>query len=176
MKTVTVKCNLCGKSFEKPKGEYTRKVKLKTDFYCSRSCSSKNPKQIERINSYTQNFWTKDNTFCRNRLDEFSPFRDTFRRLKYRNKEIGITLQDLKDLWESQNGTCPMTGWKLELPTQSKNYRLTIKTASLDRIDSSKGYVVGNIRFVSVIHNFAKNVFSDDDVIEFAKAVASIRG
>lgn len=45
--------------------------------------------------------------------------------------------------------------------------------ASLDRIDSSIGYVKGNIQFISLIAQFAKNDFSDTEVINFCKAVAN---
>ena len=85
-------------------------------------------------------------------------------------------MESLKEIWDSQQGICPLTGWKLELPTQSKQYRLHIKTASLDRIDNSKGYILGNVRFVSVMFNFARNNFSDEDVIEFAQAVTRTTG
>ena len=107
--------------------------------------------------------------------DELTPFRETFRRLHRRKKEVNVTLEYLKEVWDSQKGICPLTGWKLELPTQSKQYRLHIKTASLDRIDNSKGYILGNVRFVSVMFNFARNNFSDEDVIEFAQAVVKNR-
>ena len=40
MKTIIVKCKVCGNSFEKPKNEYNRRIKLgKTDFYCNLKCS-----------------------------------------------------------------------------------------------------------------------------------------
>ena len=47
-------------------------------------------------------------------------------------------------------------------------------TASLDRIDSEKGYVKENVRFVAVIANFSKNKFSDEDVIDFCEAVTQV--
>lgn len=40
---------------------------------------------------------------------------------------------------------------------------------SLDRIDSSNGYTLGNIRICWLIENYCKNSFTDDDVIEFCK-------
>lgn len=48
---------------------------------------------------------------------------------------------------------------------------LTPRRASLDRIDSSIGYIPGNIRFVSVMANYCKNSFSDQEVFEFCQAV-----
>lgn len=41
--------------------------------------------------------------------------------------------------------------------------------ASLDRIDNNIGYMKGNIRFVSLIYNYAKNNFTDNDVAKFCQ-------
>lgn len=38
---------------------------------------------------------------------------------------------------------------------------------SLDRIDATKWYVVGNVRVVWLIENLARNGFSDEEVVEF---------
>ena len=43
--------------------------------------------------------------------------------------------------------------------------------ASLDRIDNSKGYVKGNVRFVALIYNYARNGFDDEAVLAFCNAV-----
>tara|TARA_X000000950_G_scaffold234904_1_gene285076 strand:+ start:286 stop:492 length:207 start_codon:yes stop_codon:yes gene_type:complete len=43
--------------------------------------------------------------------------------------------------------------------------------ASLDRVNSSKGYVKDNVRFIAVIANYCKHSFSDDEVKLFCKAV-----
>jgi hypothetical protein len=45
--------------------------------------------------------------------------------------------------------------------------------ASLDRIDSSKGYVNGNIQFVSYMAQIAKNEFSDGELRSFCEAVVT---
>ena len=44
----------------------------------------------------------------------------------------------------------------------NKNYQ-----ASIDRIDSSKGYVKGNVRYISVSANWLKNDLDDNHVMEF---------
>lgn len=40
---------------------------------------------------------------------------------------------------------------------------------SIDRVDSSKGYTMGNLKICWMIENLCKNTFSDADVIEFCK-------
>lgn len=175
MKTVTLVCDVCGKEFEKPKKEYNRRIRLgKTEFFCGASCSGKRPSQVEHLRKLERKFpiWEEINRY---KGDIFSPYREIFRRLfitRRVKKEVNIDLPYLKKLWEDQNGTCPFTNWKLELPYQGKGYKLSNKTASLDRIDNRYGYIEGNVRFVSVMYNFARNKFSDEEVIEFAKAIS----
>jgi len=175
MSKITLTCDTCNKEFEKEKGEYNRRIRLGKDkFYCGLSCSGKSPESVKNIVANRSDFDIAQ--YANNRMDELSPFRETFRRLHRRDKEVTVTLESLKEIWESQNGTCPLTGWTLELPTQAKQYMLHLRTASLDRIDNSKGYVLGNVRFVSVMFNLARNKFSDEDVIEFAQAVTRTTG
>ena len=40
-KLITIKCDCCGKEFEKPVSEYNRNIKLGRANYCSRTCSGK---------------------------------------------------------------------------------------------------------------------------------------
>lgn len=40
---------------------------------------------------------------------------------------------------------------------------------SIDRIDNSKPYEVGNIRVCWAIENYCKNIYSEEDVIKFCK-------
>ena len=44
---------------------------------------------------------------------------------------------------------------------------------SLDRIDSARGYVKGNVRFVTVLGNLAKGRYSDVDLLRFCRAVVA---
>lgn len=111
-------------------------------------------------------------------LDRFRPVyssinkrNDTLKR-KRKYKTCSITLEDLNAQWEKQKGKCPFTGVDLLLPGwySAKDY---LYRASIDRIDSSKGYEVGNIQFVSVMINYAKNKFDNDVMIEFCKTITN---
>ncbi len=115
--------------------------------------------------------------------DELTPFRWFMFASKTRTSqksagrkqvEHSITLQNLKDQWDHQNGVCPITGWQLILPKNSNGWYgdRSLKRASLDRKDSDKGYEIGNIQFISVMANLAKNNYSDTELIGFCKAVA----
>lgn len=177
MSKITVTCDTCNKEFEKARNEYNRRIRLGKDkFYCSLSCSGKSPENVKHIVSNRSGYsvWLDK---C-NRKDEYSKFRPFLKLCRQRKKDFDLTLEYLKELWESQNGICPFTGFELEARTYDgkSDNPLNIKSASLDRIDNSKGYVKGNVRFVSVMFNFARNKFSDEEVIEFAQAVIKNRG
>ena len=179
MSMITVTCETCNKEFEKARNEYNRKIKQGKDkFYCNLSCAAKSPKNVNRIKEYDGHKWTKETCPRRWKLDEFSPFRGYLRKAKARDKEFNLTLEHLKDIWDSQGGKCPFTGFDLELRTYDghRDNQLNIKSASLDRIDNSLGYEDGNVRFVSVMFNYARNNFSDEDVLDFAQAVVKNKG
>ena len=99
-------------------------------------------------------------------------------RVRQRRESQGdtdLSVEWLKALWEKQNGVCPFTGWRLILPetTGWKSLGDRTKRASLDRVDCDKGYVKGNVRFVSVMANWARNDFTDGELIEFCRAVSA---
>lgn len=137
-------------------------------------------------NNYTNLIETSskaaEHLFSVNRRDEYSPFRQHLklarRRVKSHGRECTITLQYLKELWEQQDAICPYTGWKLDNPETTghwHNNQLHPKRASLDRIDSSLGYVPGNVQFVSVMANFGKRDFHEEELLKFCQAVVDYR-
>jgi hypothetical protein len=83
-----------------------------------------------------------------------------------RNIKWDIDLEYLGDLFEHQNGKCAYTGWDLIFPHSKKP-----KTASIDRIDSSRGYVRGNVQWVHKNVNIAKNALKHNEFLELCKAV-----
>lgn len=90
-------------------------------------------------------------------------------------KSVDVTHSDIKKLWEAQNGRCRYTGWSLVLPrsgTWEPGVPDALK-ASLDRVDSTKGYVLDNVQFISLAANLAKNNFSESEFLTFCQAVDS---
>lgn len=73
---------------------------------------------------------------------------------------------DYKDFIGCYTGKCALSGWQLNM-----NYGEC--TASLDRIDSSKGYKVGNIQWVHIMVNMCKNKYPQDKFIEMCNAISS---
>jgi len=183
MATITLTCETCNKEFEKERNEHNRRVRLGRDkFYCSLSCSGKSLRNIRHIKEHRSDYpiWNHSG----NMSDDYSMFRPTLRalkaRVKVRPKMNNLTLKHLKEIWDQQGGKCPFTGFDLQLRSYGGNGKkdepLSPYSASLDRIDNDRGYVIGNVRWVSVMFNFARNKFSDEEVIQFAQAVIRTRG
>jgi hypothetical protein len=179
--TIVVNCQNpeCGKEFTKRLSEFNRSQKLGRPHFCCLSCHAKyrgfGTSQVPVIRQ-TSHF--KDII----RVDDFSPFRYHLKIMKKsakrRNHECLVTLPDLKALWEKQKGICPYTGWNLvnlASTTECESTPITIYRASVDRIDSRSCYTRDNIQFVAVIANFAKNVFTEQDLINFCHDVYQYR-
>ena len=84
-----------------------------------------------------------------------------------KSRKLSFTI-DIEYAWElflKQDKKCALTGWDIILGNINK-------TASLDRIDSSRGYDKDNIQWVHKNVNRLKMDFSQDDFIELCKAVA----
>lgn len=173
MKTITVKCASCNKKVIKLLSEVKRRKKIgKNIFYCNNSCASKH--KIRHLIPYQDNFIKTKYTRKPDELSNFRWYLKVVRKThKERNLEYDIDLNYLQELWEQQNGICPFTKQKLELKTHSKTQNTVNRPyqASIDRIDNNKGYIKGNIRFVSLMYNFCRNVFTDEQVLEFCKQV-----
>lgn len=146
--TISLRCTNCSKQFEKPLREHNRRLKLgKKDAFCSLSCSA-----IRRNEKLRQ----RPKSIPNGRKDEYSPFRYYLRRAKSRPHGYDIDLQYIKELWEKQKGLCAFSYMPLRLYDKNDKGQSAINLASLDRIDSSKGYMKGNVQFVSAILNYAK--------------------
>lgn len=65
-------------------------------------------------------------------------------------------------VWLAQDGRCAYTGWELAHG----------ESASLDRIDSSIGYEVGNVQWLHKEVNWMKGTFAPSRFLEICSAVA----
>lgn len=81
-----------------------------------------------------------------------------------------VTVKDLHDVWQKQNGLCAYT----KLPLTSQAHQLN--TVSLDRIDSDKDYTADNIQLVCVPINRMKLDMTEDQFINLCRLVAQNSG
>lgn len=82
--------------------------------------------------------------------------------------ELNITINDAWDLFLKQNRKCALSG--IDLYFGKRNIDNT--TASLDRINSSKGYIKGNIQWVHKDINYMKRIYSNQYFIDMCKLIA----
>jgi hypothetical protein len=118
--------------------------------YCSNACRYKNMS----INSAYTNY-----------------LKDIKTRAKRKGVEFNLTENFIKNLLvNKQNNKCAYTG--IEIYVNHK-YRETTPydTASLDRIDSNKGYTEDNVQWVMLGINYMKLNFSEDDVHKTLKLI-----
>jgi hypothetical protein len=186
---INLTCAQCGVEFQKARNEYNRQTKKGKDkFFCKQTCSTTffNKVRMERAKTQGKDPWTKKNLepyLGKGHRDELTPFRWFILRAKYRAKRTerkvcNITPEYLKDLFDRQDGKCPLTGWDMVLPESTSGWKNGNKpeNASLDRVDNDKGYVEGNVRFVALIANMARHAYTDKQVVEFCKVVVNNNG
>lgn len=121
---------------------------------------------------------------CIDRLGERHPLRRGFKKMsghfwskcrqsaKKRKHEFSIAPEYAYRLIEEQGWRCKLSG----LPLYFSQHHSEVSTASLDRIDSSKGYVEGNVQWVHRDINLMKHVFNQDHFISLCRMVTETRG
>jgi transposase len=93
-------------------------------------------------------------------------------KLKRGNKliEFNITAKDIYQKYLEQNKKCALSGVDINFFFSVKNRKNG--NASLDRIDSAKGYIAGNIQLVHKDINRMKNSFDQDYFIRMCKLIS----
>lgn len=94
--------------------------------------------------------------------------------LNRRSKEFSVSIEYLWDLYLKQNRKCALSGMDIGFGgtgLENKCRETSKFTASLDRIDSEKGYVVGNVHWVHKHINIMKNAFDTDTFLRYCSLV-----
>lgn len=167
------KCAKCG-ILKQSSDFYTRHGEVIG--YC-KPCKKEYAKKYIRTPEQAKEYYEKNKTEIKERFN----FRVNnnlnervgriFRNSKQRSNKIGlefdIDFQFCIDLFHKQNGTCALSGEKLELSGD----RYLSNLISLDRKDSTKGYTKDNIQWVCVKYNMMKAHASLEDFIKMCKTV-----
>lgn len=85
---------------------------------------------------------------------------------KIRNLEMSLSKERLVEILNEQNRECALTGDKLWFNNRETN-------ASIDRIDSSKGYIEGNVQWTTKEINLLKSNWHDKDFIELCRKIVN---
>lgn len=78
-----------------------------------------------------------------------------------------LTTKQLKELWRQQSGRCAITGRAFVI----RNGTPHLNSPSVDRIDRSVGYIIGNVRLITYQANCARLFGTDDDLRDFCMDV-----
>jgi hypothetical protein len=89
-----------------------------------------------------------------------------------RGLSFNITIDYAWLLFLEQGGKCALTGLPLTFSTQRQRWRGFPQTASLDRIDSSRGYEPDNVWWVHKDVNMMKKEYSLERFIEICHCVS----
>ena len=98
-------------------------------------------------------------------------------RSKKSNRKVEINAEDIYNLWIKQDKKCSLSGLPIDfINTNEGNLRQGSKydlicTASLDRIDSNKGYIKNNIQLVHKDVNMMKKEYNQEYFIKLCKLI-----
>jgi hypothetical protein len=93
------------------------------------------------------------------------------KRDKIKHLPFTITLEQIGELWEQQGGICAIT----KEPIQQKISKIAKRheySASLDRIDSDKGYTIDNVQWIHKDVNKLKKDWNQDKLFELCKKIS----
>jgi len=159
---VTLTCGNCGCTFQKERKTYNQSNKRNAhNFYCTQEC-----------------------------VTLYSPFRYVLngarKRATQKRKDFDLDAHYLKQLWEAQKGICPYMNIPMTFPipthhrpkgsTGGREEYCSPTTLSLDCINATKGYVRGNVEFVCLSINYAKNGFTREQLVEFLNQRKMVAG
>lgn len=151
-----------------------------------------NPENKEKIREAKRKYHRKPETKLRDREyrrtdrvkkkrrenDNKTPrhiFHATLRLALRRAPPVGLppmTVQELMDLWRTQEGLCAISGLKMTWGN-GQSWKASPHSISMDRIDPDKGYGLGNIRLVCTAINMFRGQMADDKMVEMARAIVA---
>jgi len=94
-------------------------------------------------------------------------FSKYFERKNKRKRTGNITIEQVYNMWISQNKKCALSG----LIIGFKDLGRYSSTCSIDRIDSKKEYTLNNIQLVHKDINIMKNKFNQEHFITMCKLI-----
>lgn len=141
-------CNVCGET------------KPITDFY--KSGVYKSTGRV-RHRSFCKNCVPWENKLLSNVSSRYA----AAKRLDSNIKNIvksrnNITVKNLRELKEKQNGKCYWLGVDMDF-----TYKDTLRKPSLDRLDNSKGYEIDNVVLTTVFANTGRRDATTEEMKEF---------
>jgi len=96
-------------------------------------------------------------------------------RMKKEKSKVGweITLEDVLELWDKQEGRCALTGLFMTYHKDGRGRRDL--NVSIDRIDPDIDYLVTNIQLVCLRANTMKHTLKEDELYWWAKNIVECK-
>ena len=167
-KKIKTNCVVCQKDIFYKKSHF---IKLKGKPCCSRRCRGKFL-ETEYLGDKNPNFILSDY------LTRF--FLNKTKKIKYsakrRNLEFNLSEDCLLNLYIKQNGTCYYSSMPMKLRSENfkrNGFETDLDTLSVDRIDSSVGYIDSNVVLCCNSINKFKSSFSQIEVESFFQFISS---
>ena len=123
--------------------------------------------------------WTEDTLRRRTTLNGYlrhiqinAKFRST-----QRSREYSLTFDDVVSKWHAQKGLCALTNFPMThviTDIKDRSNFVNIYNASIDRIDSSLGYVKDNIQLVCAQVNLMKGDLTHEQMAQFCGAISEM--
>lgn len=139
-----VQCD-CGTITYKLPAELNNKNK---DFSCDKCAQKLRAKRTTLANGRVGDLTLTEHTRLRKSAEK-------------RGYAFEVSIEYLWNLFQEQKQICAITG----------DYIPSIEEASLDRIDSSKGYIEGNVQWVTYQANVSKHTMTMEQLYEFCRKV-----
>ena len=98
------------------------------------------------------------------------------RKAKERDLPFEVTADQLWELFNKQKGLCALSGVPITLTTvinKQNNLDKTLMSASLDRIDNSKGYYIDNVQWIHKTLNAMRRQYSIEEYVHWCTLVAN---
>lgn len=95
------------------------------------------------------------------------------RTAKATGKDFSINYEYLISLWEKQKGLCAISKIPMTYFT-GKGRNVNYYNVSLDRIDSEKGYIRGNVQLTCYIVNIMKNRLVQKEFLQICRKITGV--
>jgi len=139
--------------------EYIEKAKIRGKKYYDNHTEEINKKNNSRRKYTNENYLNYMNTI--------KPILARKLNCKKQNNkyEVTITIDDLLNMWQTQEGECYLTKIKMDTVSSERS----LKNVSIDQIDAGKGYSLNNIGLCCESINLSKMQMTKDEFIEQLK-------
>lgn len=163
-KKIKVNCQVCSKEIFYRKSAF-KQIKYHT---CSRQCRSVLIKTVYKGNNNPRALkLSEEDRYFRDRCSDYN------QRAAIKKIPFDLTPEFLKNLFKKQQGLCYYSGLSMELKS-NKNRKISaasFNVASLDRIDSNKGYTQDNVVWCLNCINMLKAHHDMSDIKKVMQAI-----